>query len=125
MVNIGGVDLLLDNTNDLVLVNNDLRYAIGLANIIQWIKYVFMIKKGELLQHRDIGLPLSIGLSLADFKATDVVSSIKETLSQDSTFSRVDYINVNQNGPSVSIKIGVVIAGTAMTLPLTYTLNLQ
>ena len=125
MVSVGGVDLLLGSDLDLVLVDGDLRYAIGLANIVQWVKSTISIEKGELIQHRDIGMPLSIGLSLADFSAAATVAAIRKQLSQDSTFSRVDRIVVNQNGNAVSIDISAVVAGTSRPLPLSYGLDLS
>jgi hypothetical protein len=124
MVSIGGVDLLLGPNLDLVLVDGDLRYSIGLANIVQWVKSTLSINKSELIQHPDIGMPLSIGLSLADFSAAATVAAIRKQLSQDSTFSRIDRIVVNQNGNAVSIDISAVVAGTSRPLPLSYGLNL-
>jgi hypothetical protein len=124
MVSIGGVDLMLGADLDLVLVDGELRYAVGLANIVQWVRGVLSIEKGELLQHKDLGMPLSIGLSLADFNAKDVVTAIRKQLSQDSTFSRIDRIKVVQNGPGVSIDISAVVAGTTQPLPLNYGMKL-
>jgi hypothetical protein len=125
MTSVGGVDLLLAQDLDLVLVDGDLRYAIGLQNIIQWVKSTLSINKSELIQHPDIGMPLSIGLSLADFSAASTVAAIRKQLSQDSTFSRVDRIAVNQNGNAVSIDISAVVAGTSRPLPLSYGLDLS
>ena len=124
MVSIGGVDLLLGTDNDLVLVDGELRYAIGLANIVQWVKTTLIIQKGELIQHRELGLPLSIGLSLADFSAQDVMNAIKKQLSQDSMFSRIDKVSVVQNGNAVSISVNAVVAGTSQPLPLNYGMKL-
>jgi hypothetical protein len=92
---------------------------------VQWVRGVLSIEKGELLQHKDLGMPLSIGLSLADFNAKDVVTAIRKQLSQDSTFSRIDRIKVVQNGPGVSIDISAVVAGTTQPLPLNYGLSLN
>jgi hypothetical protein len=125
MVSIGGVDLLLGQNDDLVLVDGDLRYAIGLANIVQWVKIVMSIEKGELPHHKEIGLPLSVGLSLADFSAQDLLTAVKQQLTQDSTFSRIDKISVVQKGNAVSIDIGAVVAGTSQPLPLNYGMKLS
>jgi len=125
MVSIGGVDLLLGSDMDLILVNDDLRYAVGLANIIQWVKTVLSIEKGELVQHRTIGMPLSIGLSLADFNAQDVVNAIRTQLTQSSMFSRIDKVSVKQNGSAVSIDLSALVAGTTAPLPLSYSMALN
>jgi hypothetical protein len=125
MVSIGGVDLLLGTDLDLVLVDGDLRYAIGLANIVQWVRSILSIEKGELIQHKELGLPLSIGLSLADFSAQDILNAIKKQLSQDSTFSRIDKISVVQKGSGVSIDISALVAGTSQPLPLNYGMTLS
>ena len=125
MVSIGGVDFLLGGDNDLVLVDGDLRYAIGLANIVQWVKTVFSIEKGELIQHKELGVPLSIGLSLADFSAQDTLNTIKAQLSSDPMFSRIDKISVIQKGPAVDIQIQAVVAGTSYPMPLNYGLKLS
>ena len=125
MVSIGGVDLLLGADNDLALVDAEIRYAIGLANIVQWVKIVLAIQQGELVQHKSIGLPLSIGLSLADFSAQDVLNAIRKQLTQDSMFSSIDKISVVQNGPGVNISINAVVAGTSQPLPLNYAMALS
>jgi hypothetical protein len=125
MVSIGGVDLMLGPDLDLVLVDNELRYSVGLANIVQWVRSVLSIEKGELLQHKDLGMPLSIGMSLADFNAQDVVTAIRKQLSQDSTFSRIDKIVVTQNGPGVSIDISALVSGTSVPLPLSFGMRLS
>jgi hypothetical protein len=125
MVSVGGVDLMLGPDLDLVLLDDELRYSVGLSNIVQWVRGVLSIEKGELLQHKDLGIPLSVGLSLADFNAKDVVSAIRKQLSQDSTFSRIDRIKVVQNGPGVSIDISAVVAGTSQPLPLNYGMKIS
>jgi hypothetical protein len=125
MVSIGGVDLLLGADNDFALVDGELRYAVGLANIVQWVRTIMLMHQGELLQHKTIGLPLSIGLSLADFAAQDVVDAIKSQLSQDRTFSRIDKIQVVQNGAAVDISIQALVAGTSAPLPLSYGMKLS
>ena len=124
MVSIGGVDLLLGTDNDFVLVDGELRYAIGLANIVQWVRTILLMQQGELIQHKTIGLPLSIGLSLADFSAQDILNAIKAQLKQDSTFSRIDKVTVVQNGAAVEIGIQAVVRGTSSPLPLNYGMKL-
>lgn len=120
MVSVGGIDVLADNDNNLVLIDGDLRFATGLANIVQWVRLILSYEQGELLQHPKIGLPLSIGLSLADFSAQEVVTAIKNQLGQDPLFSRIDRVAVVQKGAAVDIKINAVVTGTAAPLPLNY-----
>ena len=83
------------------------------------------IRQGELIQHKDLGLPLSVGLSLSEFNASDLATAIKEMLKKDRTFSDIKYVKIKQDGAYVSIKISVSVAGTQSTLPLSYEMRLS
>jgi hypothetical protein len=89
------------------------------------VRLVLSYEQGELLQHPSVGLPLSVGLTLADFNAQDVVRVLKDQLSADPLFSRIDRVKVTQKGPTVDIKIDAVVAGTAAPLPLQYGMQLS
>jgi hypothetical protein len=124
MVGICGVDVLLDSAGDLVVSNGDIIIVSGINNVMQWVSTVFGIKQGELLQHPSVGLPIEVGMSLADFSAQDLLKAIKKMLQNDATFSRIDKIKVTQREGVASIDISAVVTGTFQPLPLSYKMPL-
>lgn len=124
MVAVGGVDLLLDSNNDLVVTpDGDCRLAIGLQNIIQNVRVALSTVQGTLLNHPGFGIPIQVGMSTADVDANQVLAAIRRMLSSDPSIARIDTARVVKNGPTVSIDIAVVVAGTAQTIPITFQLQ--
>jgi hypothetical protein len=124
MTGVGGVDILLDSNNDIVMENGDIKLVSGMSNIVQWVRILLGLQKTELLQHPSLGLGLEVGMSLADFDPEITLKGIKEMLSQDSTFSSIDKIKIVQNGANASIDIGATVTGTTQPLPLSYGVRL-
>lgn len=121
LVQAGGVDLLLDSNNDLIVTpDGDTRLAWGLTNIVQNTRLMMGVYRGDLLTHPDYGLPIRVGMSTADITAREAVDAIRRMLQQDPTFSRVDQVRVVKDGGAVRVGIGVVVAGTEQPVPIAF-----
>lgn len=121
MVAVGGVDLLLDSNNDLVLTpDGDCRLAIGLTNIVQTLRIALSVRQGTLPRHPDYGLPVSVGDSTADVPASGVLAAVRRMLSEDTMFSRVDGIRVVKNAGGLDVDASFVVAGTSKPIPVSY-----
>jgi hypothetical protein len=121
MVAVGGVDLLLDSNNDIVITpDGDARLAIGLANIIQNVRTALSVRRGSLLKHPSFGIPVRIGDSTAEVSATETLSAVRRMLSEDPMFSRVDGVQVTKSGGVAAVNIAVTINGTEQPVPISY-----
>ncbi len=124
MVAVCGVDLLLDNHNDLVLTpEGETRYAVGLTNLIQGLRIELGVKRGDLLQHPDYGLPLEVGMSVADFDAKDTLTSVRRMLSSNPAISAINAAQVIQKGPVASINASVSVTGVAQAIPVSFAVD--
>jgi len=122
---VGGLDLLMDSNNDLVIgEDGDFRFTYGMANLIQWLRAALSIEQGELIEHRDFGLPLSVGMSTADFNPQKVLEAVRKMLANDNTFSRIDKLQIRQDGPTVKIDISAAVTGISQPVPLTFEMKL-
>ena len=123
LIRVGGVDLLLDQKNDLIITpTGETKLAVGMNNIIQKIRLAVTTAKGSLLHHTDYGFPFQAGDSTADVSASDALSQVRNLFSGDPTFSGVQSAYVIKNGPSVTVSISVGIAGTTQVIPVTISL---
>jgi len=119
--NVGGVDLLLTSTGDLVVTpDGDCRLAIGITNIVQSVWLAFNTPQGSLIRHRSYGFPKLAGANIADTPATSILQAAKGLFAGDPTFTGVQNVTVNLRGPTASITMGVGVAGSSNILPITF-----
>lgn len=119
LLQISGVDFLLDDKGDLVITpEGDFKYAYGLQNIVQSVKLALTTPQGSLLQHPGYGINLSIGQSTADVDPENIAKSITQMFANDSTFTGVKAIRINQNGPVVEIFVSIGIEGINDSIPI-------
>lgn len=124
LLDIGGVDVLLTQDNDLVVTpDGDNRLAVGLTNIVQRARLALTTKQGTLLRHPSYGLPIEAGMSTADLDVKDLFKSIQSVFANDPVFGQVRGISVTKNGNSCSIAANVGIAGTSIFLPISFAVN--
>lgn len=117
--NIGGVDLLLTSDNDLVQTpDGDNRYAVGLTAIVQTARLALSTPLGSLFRHKNYGLAIKPGTSIADMSAQDLLTSTRDLFRDDPTFSGVNSAAINVSGPVVSIAIGAGLNGVSQVIPL-------
>ncbi len=120
LVQVGGIDLLLDSNNDLVITpDGGGRLAVGLTNIIQKVKLALTTPQGQLLHHPSYGFPVQPGSSTADNSAASILKACQTLLQGDPTFGPVQKVQVVKNGPSVTITLSVPISGTTKVIPVT------
>lgn len=121
MVAVAGVDLLLDQDNELIVTpDGDCRLAAGLTNAIQLVRIGLGVPRGKLHRHPGFGLPVEVGASTADVDATEALNAVRRMLSEDPMFSRVDGVQVVKQGPVTRINAAVVLTGTSQPIPVSY-----
>ena len=118
------VDWLLTDTGD-VAINNfaDFRYSSGITNIIQALKIKLSTQQGKWLTHPDFGLSLKVGMSSSDVDVQQIFNSINTLVTSDPRFQGISNLQIALNGPTVSINLGVFIAGQSGVFPVNFTLN--
>jgi hypothetical protein len=121
MVQVGGVDLLLDSENDLIVTpDGDTRLAAGLTNVLQSTRVEMGVERGSLLHHKSYGLPIKVGSSSADVTPKELVAAIRRMLQENPAYSRIDQVSVTQNAGALQAAIGVQISGTEQTVPISF-----
>lgn len=117
---VGGIDLLLTPANDLIVTpDGDSRWAVGLTNIIQKVRLALSVVQGTLNRHPAYGLPIEVGMSLADLSAADVVRAAEGMFAGDPTFTGIKAASINVTGPLAALSIAVEVAGTDQIIPIT------
>lgn len=124
LISVAGVDLLLDQNNDLIVTpDGDTRWAVGLTNIVQKVRLAISVKQGTLNQHPEYGLPIKVGVSIADTDAPDIIRAIQQMFSGDPTFTGVKAAQVNINGPVAKLQIAVEVSGSNQVIPVSVDVN--
>ncbi len=119
MIVVGGVDILLDSTNDIVLgPDGSDRWAVGLTNMVQKVRLAFATPRGSLLDHPEFGNPIKVGMSIADLDPGQAVETIQMMFSDDPSFSGVKAVQLEAQGPVAKIGTAVEIAGTSQVVPI-------
>ena len=112
LLEVGGVDLLLTNDNDLAITQDgDCRLAYGMSAIVQRAKIALATPQGTLFRHPNFGLPLQIGQSIADLDMGGLRTACQNVFANDSAFNGLSSVKISQKGPVVSIGIGLFVTG--------------
>jgi len=113
-----GVDIALGSNNDIVMSKNgDLALAGGLANLQQALKIKFITPRGSLIRHQGFGCGITPGTSQADTSAGEVKDQAEATISADSRFSEIQFLQIAINGPVLSINGSVGVNSSNAVLP--------
>jgi hypothetical protein len=119
LISVGGIDLLLTPTNDLVITSDgDSRWSVGLTNITQQVRLALSVRQGALNQHPSWGFPLSVGESVADIQAVDLVRRAQAMFEGNPTFTGVVAAKIDILGPVARLGLGVSISGTSQVIPV-------
>jgi hypothetical protein len=118
------VDWLLTETGDIATTQyGDFRYSYGITNIIQALTIKFSTQIGKWLIHPEFGIGILPGTSIADIDIQQLYNNINSLITADPRFSGVTNLQIFQNGPSLSISLGVSIAGQTGVFPITFALT--
>jgi hypothetical protein len=101
-----GTDLLLDDTGDLVLGDQDLKLVSGKANLKQAITNVLQTGKGELIMNPEFGLTKIVGYTNI-WGANFIAAQIREQLLYDARFLDVQDVNIELQGDTLVVTLTV------------------
>lgn len=117
------VDLLLTDSGDLAVNSyGDLRISAGMTNLIQALKIKFGTQKGRVLLHPDFGLGVKVGQMVSDTDVHDIFDSINKMIQEDTRFDGLDNLQVQIDGPTLTINMGVRLAGNNGVFPVAFEL---
>lgn len=119
MVRVGGMDIQVDDSGDIVIVGGTTRLAIGLNNVIQQLKIGIGTPQGSLARHPEFGFGVLAGTSTADLSPQQVLTAAKSFVRNHPAFTGVDYAAVAKDGNAMQISLGVGIRGVSKTVPIT------
>lgn len=123
LVGLSKVDWLLTDTGDLAVNSfGDFRYAAGITNLVQALKLKIATPKGSVLLHSDFGLGIRAGIMSSDVNVQDIYNNINKLIEEDPRFQGLDSLQIQLNGPTLSISMGVVLSGQNGVFPLTFEL---
>lgn len=123
LVGMSKVDWLIKDSGDLAVNNyGDVRLAAGMTNIIQALKIKIATKKGTVLLHPEFGLGLEPGISNSDLDLSELFNDLDRLISEDPRFEGISSLNIEVDGPKLSIGMGVTIPGQTGVFPVTFEL---
>lgn len=123
---LAGVDLLVDDKNDLVLTSyGDVQLNYGLGNAIQSMKIKMQTEQGQNIRHLTFGLPVVVGKKGDDPEDTRnlLIQSINDMVAADQRFDRIEELDVVAKSNYVQIYLIVRMAGKGTRVPITFSLN--
>jgi hypothetical protein len=124
LLQVGGVDLLLTNDNDIFMTpDGDSRYAVGLTNIIQRLRVFLSTIQGSSLFHPEYGLATQPGQSVADMTAAQILQNLRTGFRFDPTFTDISSASVVVAPPVTTITTEIGITGWNQRIPLSFTVN--
>lgn len=120
---IGGVDLLLTPSNDLVITSDGAgRWVFGLNNIVQTVRIIVSTPQGSLLQHPTFGLGIPPGTNVADISAQQLLRTAQSIFMGDPAFTGVQDASILTEGPVTQITLSVALRALNKLLPITVNL---
>ena len=127
-----GIDLLLTANDDIAFTaNNDIALSYGLQNAVQAMRLKIVTELGELRYHPGFGLVNVIGSKNNNLDAIkgSIISSLTNSVAQDSRFDRIESLNVfyqanTGSGSLFAINLEVRLAGSSdQVIPISFTIN--
>lgn len=121
LVGLSKVDWLLTDTGDLAVNSfGDFRFSAGLTNLIQALRIKIGTQKGRVLLHPAFGLSVKSGDMVSDTDVSNVFDDLNKLISDDSRFDGLDSLQVIINGPTMTINMGVRLAGNNGVFPIAF-----
>lgn len=117
------VDWLLTEDGDVARNSyGDFRLASGMTNLIQALKTKIGSVKSTIMLHPGFGLGIKPGISTADVSAQQIFDDLNDLIKEDQRFQGLASLQIEINGPTMIINMGVTIAGQQGVFPLTFEL---
>lgn len=124
LMKLSKVDWLLTDSNDVALnALGEIRYSVGLTNLIQALKLKIQTKRQSLLRHLDYGLGLQHGISVADIDNGEIIKSFNQMIAADGRFEGIDRIQISLEGAVLRVNLSVRIASNSGVLPISFNVN--
>lgn len=123
LVGLSKVDWLLTDKGD-VATNSygDFRLSAGMTNIIQALRIKFGTERGKVLLHPEFGLGVAVGTPNSEVDVQEIYNSVSKMIKLDPRFQGVSTLQIQLSGPTLSISVGVKIAGQRGVFPVTFQL---
>lgn len=123
LVGLSKVDILLTDTGD-VATNSfgDFRFAAGMTNIIQALKIKIGTSRGSMLLNPNFGLGIKSGMINSDITVQGIYNAIAQMIEEDPRFQSLNSLQIQLNGPKLTINMAVSLAGQQGVFPLTFEL---
>ena len=124
LAQISGVDWLINGeTGDLVLDNyGNFQLAYGITNLTQWLYLLFSTAINSFLIEPQFGVGVTPGTSIADINIQELYTQINSQIQADPRFSGVTSLQIIATPPSLSISVGVQVAGVTGIFPVSFSL---
>lgn len=121
LVGLSKIDWLMTDTGD-VATNSfgDFRLSAGLTNLTQAVKIKMSTVKNSLLLHPEFGIGIKPGMMSSEFTVQDIYNDINTLISDDPRFAGLDYLQINLNGPTLQISMGILIPGQKGVFPVSF-----
>ena len=124
LTGMSNVDLLLTDQGDLAINNyGDFRFAYGMTNIIQALKIKIGTQKGRWILHPEFGIGVTPGIINSTIAVQDIYTSINSLIIQDPRFTSVSKLQIQLNGPTMTISMAVTIAGQRGVFPIQFSVS--
>lgn len=118
------VDWLLTDTGDIATNSyGDFRLASGITNLIQALKIKLGTMRGKLILHPQYGLGIKPGMLVSEFNVQTLYNDIWKMVTDDPRFAGIDTLQIQVNGPTLTINMGVILAGQRGVFPLTFDMS--
>ena len=119
-----GVDIRLDNNNDLAVGNNgDLDLIAGVDNLSQAILIKLNLEPGGLKRHLTLGVGLPIGRKVTTSLLSEIRSNLIGSLSSDLRIDSVPFLELKQEGGTTIINAVLRIKDLNLPIPLPITVT--
>jgi hypothetical protein len=125
LLHVGGVDLLLTQNGDAAITpDGDWKLAVGMANLVQYVRTFCATPAGSMIQHPDWGLGLKPGMSTADASANDILAGLQQLRAFNPVFTAIRGATVIKDGPVLTIGAALEVAGSSQLLPISIDVKL-
>ncbi len=122
---ISKIDFLLTSEFDVALNSlGDFRLANSINNLVQCLMLKIRTKKGTLLRHLEYGMGLKHGMSVADLQNGEIINSLNTMIKDDPKFEKIDRLEMTLSGPTLIIKMSVILTNNNGVLPITFDIKL-